>query len=73
MKNVHCPKCGSSAKFVSHKAHTIDFGQVFYRCENPKCGGEVVAEVTFSMRKTPAEQCFSSNVPDVGDQIKTDC
>lgn len=72
---AHCPKCGSPAKFVSQTPHTIDFAEVIYRCSNPKCGGEVRAEVKFSVRKAPAEQCFSgqvTNSPAPGRQ-KPDC
>lgn len=66
---AHCPKCGSPAKFVSQKPHTMEYAEVVFRCDNPKCGGEVLAEVTFSMRKTPSEQCFSAN----SDRTLTDC
>lgn len=67
---AHCPKCGSAAKFVSQKPQTTNFAEALFRCENPKCGGEVLAEVTFSMQKVPPEQCFSAG----GDgRIKTDC
>jgi len=64
-----CPKCGSPAKFVSQKPYTTDFSEVFFKCENPKCGGDVVAEVTFAMRKAPANQHFSASI---GRKI-TDC
>lgn len=73
---AHCPKCGSSAKFISQKPRTIDFSEVFFRCENPKCGGEVLAEVKFAMRATPSEQCFrqASGTDAAGDgYINTDC
>jgi len=70
---AHCPKCGSPAKFVSQKPHTMEYAEVVFRCDNPKCGGEVLAEVTFSMKKTPAKQCFSRNEYEAGDTAKTDC
>lgn len=72
---AHCPKCGSPAKFVSQTPHTIDFAEVLFRCNNQKCGDEVVAEVNFSVRKAPAEECFSglkANSSAAGFQ-KTDC
>ncbi len=70
---AHCPKCGSAAKFVSQKARTIDFSEVVFQCQSPKCGGEVLAEVRFAMRKTPADQCFSHGGKSVAASISTDC
>ena len=70
---AHCPKCGASAKFVSQKPHTINFAEVVFRCENPKCGGEVLGEITFSMRKPPQDQCFTAAGSDGNGRIKTDC
>lgn len=55
----HCPKCGSAAKFISQRPHTIDFAEVIFRCNNPKCGGDVVAEVKLSVRKESGDRCFS--------------
>lgn len=70
---ANCPKCGSAAKFVSQQARTIDFSEAVFRCENLKCGGEVVAEVRFAMRKTPASQCFSHSGEPADARIHTDC
>ena len=70
---AHCPKCGSAAKFVSQQARTIDFSEAVFRCQNPKCGGEVIAEVRFAMRKTPASQCFSHGGDANAARINTDC
>lgn len=71
----HCPKCGSAAKFVSQRPHTIDFSEAVFRCNNPKCGEEVVAEVKFSVRRTPAGQCFSGVGAESSatGRIKADC
>lgn len=70
-----CPKCGSAAKFVSQTPRTIDFSEALFKCENPKCGGDVLAEVHFSMRKAAVEQCFSASAsnPSQSVQIATDC
>lgn len=71
---AHCPKCGSAAKFVSQKPHTMEYAEVVFRCDNPKCGGEVLAQVTFSMRKTPAEKCFSgTRQSGSAGRVKPDC
>ena len=70
---AHCPKCGSAAKFVSQQARTIDFSEAVFRCQNPKCGGEVLAELRFSMRKTPASQCFSHAGEAASVSTNTDC
>ena len=52
---AHCPKCGGAVNFVSQKSHTIDFAEAIFKCANPKCGSEVVAEIKFAIRKTPAD------------------
>lgn len=69
----HCPKCGSGAAFVSQKPHTIDLSEALFRCLNPKCGAEIVAEVSFVTRKTPAEQCFSRATNKLLGPESTDC
>ena len=68
-----CPKCGSAAKFISQTPRTIDFSEALFKCENPKCGGDVLAEVHFSMRRTPAEQCFSHGSLSAAGNVTTDC
>ncbi len=69
-----CPKCGSSAKFVSQTPRTIDFTDVTFRCENPKCGSDVLAEVKFGIRKVPDANCFSNGASlPVAGHVKTDC
>ncbi len=71
---AHCPKCGGAVNFVSQKSHTIDFAEATFKCVNPKCGSEVVAEIKFAVRKTPADQCFTSGASnDAPAQAKTDC
>jgi len=69
-----CPKCGSAARFISQEAKTINFTNAVFRCENPKCGGEVLAEIHFGMRKTPDAHCFSGGATRaLTGQASTDC
>ena len=71
--NAHCPKCGGVAKFVSQTAISIDFADLEFKCVDPKCGSEIVAEIKFSLRKAPAPHCFSSGSERVDHNVKTDC
>lgn len=69
---AHCPKCGDVAKFVSQKSPVIGFVEMIFKCQGPKCGAEVVADVHLSARKTPAARCFSALEKNDCPAIKTD-
>lgn len=71
--NAHCPNCGDVAKFVSQKSPVIGFVEMIFKCQGPKCGAEVVADVHLSTRKTPAARCFAAAEKPHGKPIETDC
>lgn len=70
---AHCPKCGDIAKFVSQQSRTIGLTEAIFKCQGPKCGAEVVADIQFSVRKTPEALCFSAAEKHPDKQIVTDC